>query len=848
MPHPYTYLVPPPLAGAVVVGGRVTVPLGMRQVTGYVLGLSETGEAPPAKLKPVIAVRSSAPAFTAEQAALAQWLAEEYLCPISEALRPCLVDPGGLSPRRRWVCAEGRAVLTLLPDPTMQAVLDDIRAHPETDSPRIAARFGAAGVAALEALRRDGFIRPAGGKRATARAVSAVLRALPPDALRRVADELPPRAAKQAALLRWAADHLPGDVADPQFVPLTAPEVARRAGVGPAVARACVEKGWLRQERAAVRRNPWEGVYGRKATPPALTPEQARAVAAISAAARGRESRSFLLFGVTGSGKTEVFLHAIEATLALGRQAIVLVPEISLTAQAMELYHGRFPGKVAVLHSHLSSGERFDEWARIAAGEAQVVLGARSAIFAPCPDPGLIVIDEEHESSYKQESSPRYHAREVALRRGALRGAPVVLASATPSLETMRAAELGRHTLLRLPARIEARPLPTVKLVDLRRMTSGARVLSAPLRQAIAARLAAGQQTILFLNRRGFAPVLLCGGCGHKVPCPNCAVTVTYHKEARAVRCHHCDYTAQPPDVCPVCRHVLNAFRGVGTEQLEEEVRKLWPAARVGRLDRDTTTKKGAHRAILGAFGREETDILIGTQMVAKGLDFPKVTLVGVICADNSLAITDFRAPERTFQLLTQVAGRAGRSEWPGEVIVQTYQPEHDAIRCAVEHDYERFYRYELRRRGESAACWPPLTNLVNILVTGESEAEVKAVAAALARRAREEGAGRVALPAMAEAALPGLLDFLRDGEPADEPETDPFGAEALLGRDIPDGLVVNDPAPCPLPRLRGRHRYHLVLRAQDRAALSKLARTLQAITPPKGVMVLMDADPLSLA
>jgi primosomal protein N' (replication factor Y) len=317
------------------------------------------------------------------------------------------------------------------------------------------------------------------------------------------------------------------------------------------------------------------------------------------------------------------------------------------------------------------------------------------------------------------------------------------------------------------------------------------------------------------------------------------------------VRCHHCDYASPPPDFCPVCRNVLNAFRGVGTEQLEEEVRRLWPAARVGRLDRDTTATKGSHRAILGSFGREELDILIGTQMVAKGLDFPKVTLVGVICADNSLAITDFRAPERTFQLLTQVAGRAGRSEWPGEVIVQTYQPEHDAVRCAVEHDYERFYRFELRRRGESDACWPPLTNLVNILITGESESEVKAVAAAMARRAREDGAGRPALPAMAAAAaLPGLLDFLRAGDPAEEPEPedDPCGAEALLGRDVPDGLIVNDPAPCPLPRLRGRYRYHLVLRAQDRVALRKLARALQDITPPKGVMVVMDADPLSLA
>jgi primosomal protein N' (replication factor Y) len=284
----------------------------------------------------------------------------------------------------------------------------------------------------------------------------------------------------------------------------------------------------------------------------------------------------------------------------------------------------------------------------------------------------------------------------------------------------------------------------------------------------------------------------------------------------------------------------------VGTEQLAEEVARLWPAARIERLDRDTTTRKGSHRAILGRFERQEVDILIGTQMVAKGLDFPRVTLVGVICADNSLAINDFRAPERTFQLLTQVAGRAGRSEWPGEVIVQTYQPEHDAVRCAVTHDYEQFYARELRRRGDADACWPPLTNLVNILVSGESETEVKAVAAALARHAREAGAGRTALPAMSEAALPGLLEFLR-GDEVEPAEEDPLGAEALLGRALPE-VAVNDPAPCPLARLRGRFRYHVVLRAQDDAALRQLARTLQEITPPRGVSVVTDVDPLSLA
>ena len=437
----------------------------------------------------------------------------------------------------------------------------------------------------------------------------------------------------------------------------------------------------------------------------------------------------------------------IEETLWRRRQAIVLVPEISLTAQAMALYHGRFPGKGRGAAQPPVAGERYDEWMRIARGEAQVVLGARSAIFAPCPDLGLIVIDEEHESSYKQESSPRYHAKAVALERSRLRGAPVLLASATPSLESMREAEVGRHTLLLLPERIEARPLPPVKLVDLKYMTKGARLLSAPLRQAIAVRLEAGEQTILFLNRRGFMHVLQCTKCGEQQQCPHCAVPLTYHKVAGAVRCHHCEFGQPTSLICPSCTGIQIPYRGAGTEQLEEEVMTLWPEARVGRLDRDTTAQRGAHQAIIDRFGAEETDILIGTQMVAKGHDFPRVTLVGVIAADISLGIPDFRAPERTFQLLTQVAGRAGRADLPGEVFIQTWQPKHYAVLAAAAHDYPTFYAQEVQARADAEAIWPPFTTLVNVTVTGENESEVVALAAAIGRRAREHAAPRHPAP-----------------------------------------------------------------------------------------------------
>jgi primosomal protein N' (replication factor Y) len=840
----YTYLVPPFLEKQVVVGGRVLAPLNNRQVSGYVLEVSAQTEIPPERLKSVLAIKSTVPAFTVEQAALARWLARYYLCPLSEALRPCLAEAGGLTKKRRWQCADIAAVTTLLPDPTCSAVLGYLREHAGAASAMVRERFGDAGIAALDALRHDGLIRPVGGPKVKTREIHVVVLAQPAAALATVSAALPARAARQAQLLRWAAAHLSANNAQS----LTVAEVARLAEVSDAVVRTGITRGWLALETVAVRRNPWDLVEGRKAIAPRLTANQQQAVSAITEAVIARAAQSFLLLGVTGSGKTEVFLHAIETVLAQGRQAIVLVPEISLTAQAMALYHGRFPGKVAVLHSNLSIGERFDEWQRIAQGEAQVILGARSAIFAPCPALGLIVIDEEHESSYKQESSPRYHAKMVALERGRLCGAPIVLASATPSLESMREAELGRSTLLRLPERIADRPLPTVKLVDLKRMTSGARILSAPLRAAITTRLSNHEQVILFLNRRGYSYSLLCRKCGYIEVCPYCALPLTYHQGAKLLRCHHCDYAQRPHVGCPQCHGTQIAFRGVGTERLEAEVRENWPQARLGRLDRDTTTRKGSHREILGRFAREETDILIGTQMVAKGFDFPKVTLVGVIAADTSLAVPDFRSPERTFQLLTQVAGRAGRAEWLGEVIVQTWQPEHYAILAAATHDYDSFYQQEIRKRGDPEAGWPPLTALINVVVHGEREPEVLATAAALARRAREDGATIATLPPPGTTTvLPGLLDLLKtDAE--DEADAQNFATAALLQRELPGGVIVNDATPCPFPRLRDRYRYHVVLRGQDRASLRELARNLQQIPPPKGVVVAIDVDPLSLA
>ncbi len=845
----YTYHVPPSLQATCGVGTRVRVPLGARQVTGFVLELCAIPDVAPDRLRPLTSILAATPAFTSEQATLVRWLAQTYLCPLSEALRPCLADPGGASPRLHWYVADMPGTTTLVPDPTQSQLLDFLRAHPGASTAHLRAQLGAATSTALDALRRSGLITPTPRTKARGREIQVLATTTAPAALAALAATLPARAAKQAQLLRWIATAL-SPATEPALLPLSPTEVARQAGVSAGVVRTCLQHGWLSLVPHQIRRDPWLGVEGRKHLPPPLTAPQQAAVAAIRTAVEGQSAESFLLYGITGSGKTEVFLHAIDVVLRQGRQAIVLVPEISLTAQAMALYHGRFPGKVAVLHSHLSPGERFDEWQRIASGAADVVLGARSAVFAPCPRVGLLIIDEEHESSYKQESSPRYQAKRVALERGRLSGAPVVLASATPSLETMREADLGQHTVLQLPARIEARPLPTVHLVDLRRMTTNARILTPPLRAAITTRLADQQQTILFLNRRGFAYSLLCGSCGHQEGCPHCAVPLTFHKDPNLLRCHHCDYHRRPTPACPHCQGVFMAYKGVGTERLEQEVAALWPQARLGRLDRDTTARKGAHQTILDRFGREETDILIGTQMVAKGLDFPKVTLVGVIAADTSLGIADFRAPERTFQLLTQVAGRAGRNQWPGEVFIQTFQPEHYAIQAAVRHDYQTFYAEELRKRGDSLACWPPLTGLINILINGEHESEVQATAAALARQARAlTGDTPVAeAPMTLSGVLPGLLELLRDGEPEIADPDDPFGTGALLHRAVPAGLIVDGPAPCPLERLRGRYRYHVLLRGQDRQALRDIAGTLRTLTPPKGITIVIDVDPLSLA
>jgi primosomal protein N' (replication factor Y) len=566
-----------------------------------------------------------------------------------------------------------------------------------------------------------------------------------------------------------------------------------------------VEQGHLTEAEVEVHRDPFFDAPVPADCPVTPSVEQAAALAAIGAALDSGSFSPLLLHGVTGSGKTEVYLRAIENALERGRTALVLVPEIALTPQLVGRFRARFAGRggrIAVLHSGLSEGERYDAWRAIARGEAAIVIGARSALFAPLPAPGIIVVDEEHEASYKQAEGFRYNARDLALLRGQMAGGVVLLGSATPAVTTYHRARSGQLGYLPLAGRVEGRPLPAVELVDLREARpEGEGSLSPPLAAALEETLAGGEQALLLLNRRGFAPFLLCADCGTTFRCPNCAITLTFHRGRRQLRCHYCDHIETPPELCPGCRGSAVEPQGAGTERLEEELGTLFPAARIARMDRDTTTRKGAHQSLVERMLREEIDILVGTQMVAKGHDFPRVTLVGVVGADSSLNLPDFRSAERTFALLSQVAGRAGRGERPGRVLIQTWSPDHYALICAAGHDYEGFYEQEIACR--QSLGYPPFGYLVNLVLAGNEEPKVQRAAATLA-----EGLQRAA------------------------------GEVEVLG-----------PAPCPLARLRGKSRVQILLKAPERLPLRRLLAWLPELRKkvPSGVALAVDVDPVDM-
>jgi primosomal protein N' (replication factor Y) len=517
-----------------------------------------------------------------------------------------------------------------------------------------------------------------------------------------------------------------------------------------------------------------------------------------------------LLHGVTGSGKTEVYLRALARTLESGKSGLVLVPEIALTPQTVERFRSRFDhaGKagagVAVLHSHLTDAERREEWMRLQRGDARIAIGARSAVFAPLRNLGIIIVDEEHENTYKQEETPRYHARDVAVMRGRIEGALVILGSATPSVESFQNVQCGKYTLLELPRRADGQLMPLIRVVDLRLQGKRAKSeggLSAPLQMAMTKRLEAGQQTILFLNRRGYSTSLLCEQCGHVCRCPNCSLSLTLHRAENRLACHLCGHGSKPPERCPECRDQGIQHSGIGTQRVEETIRQLFPKARLARMDADTMSRRGSYAEVLGKFRARQIDILLGTQMIAKGLDFPNVTLVGIINADIGLHSPDFRAGERTFQLLTQVAGRAGRGDTEGEVIVQTFSPASPSIQHARHHDYAGFFEQEISFR--EAFRHPPFTRMVLLQVRGVSLEQTTSCAELVAKS---------------------------------------FRAKAT------SSVEVSEAAAAPLERAHGQYRYHVALKSQSGSVLGKLVREVSmCLKLPKGVIMTVDVDPYSL-
>lgn len=543
-----------------------------------------------------------------------------------------------------------------------------------------------------------------------------------------------------------------------------------------------------------------------------LTPEQEKAFGVIRSALQEKNPRPILLYGVTGSGKTELYIRAIKEVLAQGKGAIVLVPEIALTEQIRRFFHHHFGDELEILHSKLSDGERFNAWKRIESGARRILLGPRSAIFAPVSSLGLILIDEEHEGSYKQDQSPRYHARDVALWLAREEKALLILGSATPSLESTWMAETGAFQRLDLTRRVENKELPDVTIVDLRKeieIRKHSVIFSRRLVGEIEANLNRQEGTLLLLNRRGFSTQVICPACGEVVACRSCEVSLTFHQEANQLLCHYCNFQTPPPRACERCGTPLLRFSGFGTEKVESELGRLFPKARVARIDTDSIRRKGSHEKILLDFRHKKIDILVGTQMIAKGFDFPHVTLVGVVLADVGLVLPDFRSGERTFQLLTQVAGRAGRGERAGRVIIQTYAPEHPSVACAQTHDYWRFYKEEVARRKEHG--YPPIQSLVNLLIRSKVEKKVYL----FARELKE--------------AMTQQLDLL--GESA---------------RRTP--LEVIGPAPLPFYRLRGHYRWHVLVKTREISCAQTLIRqTLATIKRPSGVALQVDVNPLNI-
>ena len=797
----FSYSVPAHLAPLACPGKRVLVPFGRRRVTGYLVGpaVEPTDKIDPMEIKHILDVLDDTPLFPETMIPFFKWIAAYYMHPLGQVIHTAL--PAGLNLTDIAILTIGEAGVVAAasphPSPLEKIVLSALAKRPAGIKQLQKVIDQPVSWALIHQMRQRGWIQ-------VDRQIKA--RQIRPKTVRWVTvKETTPasdRLSVQRKIIRNALE-TEGD--------LSVPELKTRVPTAAALVRAMQKAGQVAVYEKTVYRDPF-GDPIEPDIPPRLTEEQVEAVS-VMAPLLGQGFKTVLLAGVTGSGKTEVYLRLTQAALDKGLGVLVLVPEIALISQTERRFRARFGETVAVLHSGLSQGERYDQWLRIAKADATIAIGARSCIFAPFGDVGLIIVDEEHDASYKQEGGLSYNARDLAVVRARHHNALAILGSATPSVQSWYNVSVGKYETASLTRRVNRQPLPTIQTVDLARSRDDRgirRYITAPLQQEIQKTLDDGNQALIFLNRRGFAAFPICGHCGQPLRCKNCDISLTLHKRANAFRCHYCGFSKAAVSTCPSCGSERIRLLGVGTEKIQEAMTQLFPEARVARMDRDTMTRKGSIVKLLKDLKHRRIDILVGTQMVAKGHDFPGITLVGVVCADLTLNFPDFRAGERTFQLLAQVAGRAGRGDQPGRVILQTYNPEHFSILAAKEQDFKAFFNQEIGFR--KALGYPPYTRMIAVRISGKDPQQAAAHARALGEHCRE------------------ILAV--DG---------PFH-----GR-----IQVMGPIEAPLSRIANHHRWQILVKSPDTAKLHGFAHELilgrQATSAGRQIKVTVDVDPFFL-
>jgi primosomal protein N' (replication factor Y) len=802
----FIYRLPVSMRDIAQPGSRIVVPLGRKLVTGYIVSLSENLRSgtslQESDVKDAKEILDVVPLVTPELLELTRWVAEYYLAPWGEVIKAAL--PPGISPTIEQfvsITANGRAELTRSPSddtPTAKRRLLQLLSELEEVSlAAVSAEFGSAASRLARELEREGFLaitQRAGSEFVKAKHQRRVRLIKAIDTLNIDGRKLTEAQLKVIATLK-----------DQESLAL--PELLSSAKVSSSSVDTLQKRGIVEVFEEKLRRDPFGHVTFERSGDYQLTAAQQSVLKELDQPLRAHAYAPFLLHGVTGSGKTEIYIRAMRVVLQLGRSALMLVPEIALTPVFSRRLRTHFGDKVAIFHSSLSRGERFDEWTRVRNGEARIVIGTRSAVFAPIKNLGLVIVDEEHESTYRQQDSPQYNGRDTAIVRAQKESAVVILGSATPSLESFHNASTGKYHYLQLPNRLADRPLAVAEIIDMRAAFARHRkptVFSDELLQAIAETHKRGEQSIILLNRRGYSSFVLCRSCGESIQCPNCDVTLTYHRSEKVIVCHYCNHREGAPSKCPSCEGKYIYYVGEGTEQIEEKLRTLFPALRIARIDRDTTSRRRAFEKSLLDFSEGKIDMLVGTQILAKGHDFPNVTLVGVVSVDAGLALPDFRPAERTFQLLTQVAGRAGRGDRAGKVLIQTYHPYHYALRHASAQDYAGFYQEEIRHRQNHT--YPPFVALASLLVHGADLARVRAEAVELRKELDRANADRAA---------------------------------RILG-----------PAPAPLPRLKGEYRVQLLVKCPNRQQLRKIVDAALKTLKDRGVSlrsINVEIDPVSI-